>query len=280
MNYNIFRWWERWGKPIIYVFVLIATAGLIAGYFFLSRESGFLSFAISIVYALLLFLVTILLNKIDNYTAEKLYEREVIYLTLKRLKDVTGATIQKNNDVDLKEFKMNVIEFQTFTGRSTTMVEARLRGEKVPVYIKERGFIFNPKMLQYENLFLELYDKDEVANKKKIAKCVKKLRKCYAKSCKQLEKNYSRIASIYGGALFELLDRDSADSDTEFSLSNIGSQVEEIIDSIGSLHKALDELTGDFCDHKRDIEKKESIVVERLNDIYDMLLDTADDSML
>ena len=83
MNYNIFRWWERWGKPIIYVFVLIATAGLIAGYFFLSRESGFLSFAISIVYALLLFLVTILLNKIDNYTAEKLYEREVIYLTLK-----------------------------------------------------------------------------------------------------------------------------------------------------------------------------------------------------
>lgn len=74
MKFTIFKWWESWIKPFIYVLILIATAGLIACYCFIKDDGGMIAFAVSISYALVLFLVMIPINKIDRYTAEKLYE--------------------------------------------------------------------------------------------------------------------------------------------------------------------------------------------------------------
>lgn len=76
MKFTVFKWWESWVKPIIYLLILVSTVGLIAGYFYIKDDGGTISFTASIVYALVLFLVTIPINKIDNYVAEKLYERE------------------------------------------------------------------------------------------------------------------------------------------------------------------------------------------------------------
>ena len=76
MKFTIFKWWESWVKPCIYVLILIATAGLIAGYCCIKDDGGMIAFTVSIAYALALFLVMIPLNKIDGYTAERLNEIE------------------------------------------------------------------------------------------------------------------------------------------------------------------------------------------------------------
>lgn len=98
MKFTIFKWCEAWIKPCIYVLILISTAGLIAGYCFIKDDGGLIAFAVSISYALILFLVMIPINKIDGYTSEKLYEREGFYLTLKRLRDVINSTIEKADE--------------------------------------------------------------------------------------------------------------------------------------------------------------------------------------
>lgn len=103
MKFTIFKWWEAWIKPFIYVLILISTAGLIKGYCFIKDNGGMIAFAASISYALILFLIMIPIKKIDGYTLEKLYEREGFYLTLKRLRVVTNRTIEKADEKKLSE---------------------------------------------------------------------------------------------------------------------------------------------------------------------------------
>lgn len=271
MKFNIFKWWEPLVKPFIYVFVLLITAGLITGYCFVSDASGKLAFIISILYAFALFLITIPLAKIDGYTAEKLYEREEFYLVLKRLREVTNSTIQKADANDIENCRNHVLNFQIFTGREAHMLEEKLQGKKVPVYVREKGFSYTTKMQDLETKFLKAYDSE--ANKKELFKCAEKLCKCYKKSCKNLEKNYNRISRVYGGALFDLIERDSAASDTEYSLSDIGSKVDEICSDISSLKNEIDELASSFNDNQRELTGDHNAIVEKLMDIEVDLLD-------
>lgn len=166
VEFTIFKWWESWIKPFIYVLIFIATAGLIAGYCFIKDDEGMIAFVVSISYAFVLFLVTIPINKIDGYTAEKLYEREGFYLTLKRLRDVTNSTIEKVDKKNLSELIEHILAFQVFTGRSENMVEQRLQGKKVPVYVKEKGFTYSLKMQELEMKILRLHN--EGGNKKEL----------------------------------------------------------------------------------------------------------------
>lgn len=271
MKFTIFKWWESWVKPLIYIVMLAATAGLILGYCFIKDDGGTLAFAVSISYALVLFLVTIPINKIDNYTAEKLYERETFYLTLKRLRDVTNSTIQKADKKDFKSLREHIIAFQIFTGREANMIEERLQGKKVPVYIKEKGVTYSLEMQLLETEFLKLYD--EADNKKKLAKCAKKLCKCYKKGCKRLEYNYSRIAQVYGGALFDLIERDATASDAEYSLSDIGSKVDDLVMELSSLRSDIDELSSEVCGNQKYVFNDHNQLAEKLMDIEDILLD-------
>ena len=87
-----------------------------------------------------------------------------------------------------------ILTFQVFTGREANMVEKKLKGEKVPAYVKEKGFTYSLKMKELEVKFLKSYDNDR--NKKEISKNAKKLCKYYRKSCRQLDSNYNRIAKI------------------------------------------------------------------------------------
>ena len=277
MKFTIFKWWESWIKPFIYVLILIATEGLIACYCFIKDDGGMIAFAVSISYALVLFLVMIPINKIDRYTAEKLYEREGFYLTLKRLRDVTNCTIEKADEKNLSELIEHIVAFQVFTGRSKNMVEQRLQGKKVPVYVKEKGFTYSLKMQELEMKILRLHNEDE--NKIVLARCAKRLCKCYNRSCKSLDRNYNRIARIYGGALFDLIERDSTASDTEYSLSDIGSKVDEMLSEISSIRNELNELSSDFNDSQRELFGDHNALSERLMDIEDALLDIKDEKL-
>lgn len=132
---------------------------------------------------------------------------------MKKLRDVTNSTIQKADANDIKGLRNQVFNFQLFTGREANMMEEQLKGKNPPVFIKEKGFTYTSKMQGLETEFLKACDNE--SNKKELSKCAKKLCKCYKKSCKRLEKNYNKIAQVYGGALFDLLERDSEASDDD-----------------------------------------------------------------
>ena len=87
--------------------------------------------SISIVYALALFFITIRLGKLDNQTAEKIYEREIFYLTFQRLREVTNSTIANADVNNLEELKKHIIDFQFFTGRTANMIADKLQGKKL-----------------------------------------------------------------------------------------------------------------------------------------------------
>lgn len=273
MKFNIFKWWESWIKPIIYTIILVATAILITGYCFIKDDGGTLAFAISLAYALVLFLVTIPINRINNYIAEKLYERETFYLTLMRLRDVTNSTIKKADVEDLKTLRELVVSFQTFTGREANMVEQRIKGIKIPVYVKEKGFIYTSEMLQLETKFLKLYDED--GNKKILLQSAKKLIRYYKKSCKHLEKTYNRIAQVYGGALIDLIERDNAALDTEYSLTDIGSKVNDLVSGLNLLGNDLESLASSIVENQRILFNVHDQFAKKLMEIEDGLLDLA-----
>lgn len=269
MKFTVFKWWESWVKPIIYLLILVSTVGLIAGYFYIKDDGGTISFTASIVYALVLFLVTIPINKIDNYVAEKLYERESFYLNFSRLRDVTNNTIKNVERDDFESLKKNILAFQIFTGREANMVEEKLKGEKVHVYIKEKGFTYDLKMEELEMKFLKSYDNTK--NKNEISKNAKKLCKYYQKSCRQLDSNYNRIAQIYGGALFDLIERDSIAADAEYSLSDIVTKMDELSMELSSLKSEVEELSGEINDNQRDVAKDHMQLAERLMDVEDAI---------
>lgn len=277
MKFTIFKWWESWIKPLVYIITLLATAGLIIGYCHIKDDGGTLAFSVSISYALVLFLVAIPINKIEKYTAEKLYEREAIYLTLQRLREITNSTIQKVDKNDINSLRENVIWFQMFTGREARMLKEKLEGKKVPIVITEKGFIFTSQLQQLEDKFIKLYD--EGNNKKKLSKCAGKLCKRYTTICKRLEKNYCRIAQVYGGALFDLIEKDAAASDTEYSLNDIGSKVYELIAELSSLRSDIDELTSEFSRNQKNVFDDHEHLVEKLMDIEEILLELKDDDI-
>ena len=60
---------------------------------------------------------------------------------------------------------------------------------------------------------------------------------------------------------------------TEYSLSDIGSKVDEICSDISSLKNEIDELASSFNDNQRELTGDHNAIVEKLMDIEVALLD-------
>lgn len=273
MKFCIFTWWEKWMKPIIYCLILVLTTILLTSYFFINDKNGSVAFVASIVYALILFIVTVPLNKIDRYIADKLYERESYYFALKRLREVTNSSISKISMDNMEKFEHHVSWFRMLTGRDDASCQKRLEGDKIPVYAREKGFIYTEKMNNIERSFLEAYAKKDA---KELKKTGKKLKRLYDKSCTSLEKNYIRIISTYGGALQELVERDNVASDTDYSLSDINSKIDDISYEISNLMCEKDEMTTSARDAKSEIYEICRDLLEKIDDIELMVTDIAD----
>lgn len=112
MKFYIFKWFEVIGKLLVYFSVLILTAGLSLVYFKTDDQSGNFAFIASIVYALLLFIIVIPVNKIESFIASKLYGREGYYLTLLRLRDAVNSTIRQIDVDNLEDMKNKICFFK------------------------------------------------------------------------------------------------------------------------------------------------------------------------
>lgn len=249
MKFHIFSTKELVAKPIIYGLILLLTGCLISLYCYLPDKKGVLSFSISITYALMLFLIIIPINHIDSFVAEKLYERESFYLSLRRLRVVTANTICKIDINNLNDVRANIIGFQVLTGRDENTLKRESAGEKINhSYVKENGFSYTDKMIRLENEWLSLY-RSSGGTDRALKKKAKRLNRFYKRSCKALERNYIRIEKLYGGALQNLVERDSAISNTEFALDDINSSLKAIIHDIANIEDVL----------KQEQEKNEDI---------------------
>lgn len=255
MKFHIFSIKEIIAKPIIFGLILVLTGCLISVYCYLPDEKGVLSFSISIIYALMLFLITIPINRIDSFVTEKLYERESFYLSLKRLRDVTANTICKIDVNNLDDVRLKIIGFKALTGRDDDALKRKTAGEKLEhVYVKENGFSYTDKMLRLENEWLNLYQSSSGTGKK-LKKKAKKLNRFYKRSCKALEWNYIRIAKTYGGALRNLVDQDSVNSNTEFALGDINSSLETLIHDISNIEDVIKQEQEKNADILEDIRE-------------------------
>ena len=76
-----------------------------------------------------------------------------------------------------------------------------------------------------------------------------------------------------GGALFDIIERDSTASDTEYSLSDIGSKVDDMLTEISSIRNELNELSSSYNDGQRELSGDHNVLAERLNEIEDTLFD-------
>lgn len=274
MRFYIFKWWEKWIKPSLYIMILLLTGGLFAFYFTINDQTEYYVFVISIIYALFLFFITIPINKFERYTADKLYEREDYYLALKRLREITNSTIQRANVNDQKNFEKHIREFQIFTGRDEESCSRRIAGERVPILVREKGFEYSDKMLHLETEYLRACGSK---NKKEIMKKGKILKKYYSKSCKKLEKNCSRISSIYGRTLQELIERDFSTSDADYLLNGINSKIDNLISEISSLRINIDEIADLFGRHQNEISDSYEKFDEKLTNIESAILDITND---
>ena len=158
MKFFIFKWWEaKWVKIVIIIGILILGFLFILGFYHFDDKGNY-TFSTSIWYAMIIFIFSAFLSKIDIYSSSKLYERETYYLTLKRLREAVNSTILDVDGNEIEQLRNNIILFQSFTGRTTEIIKAKLQGKNIPIYIKENGFIYKSDMKKLEDKFLTLYD--------------------------------------------------------------------------------------------------------------------------
>ena len=273
MKFTIFSWWENCLKRILYVVTFALTGCLFKFYFRITDENGSFAFIITIVYALLLFLIQIPINYVDRYTAAKIYERERYFLTLKRLREATNSTIKKFSIDNPKESMDKIVWFQLLTGRDDKSSERRIRGERTPVGIREMGFIYTEAMKELETKYINAC---EANDKKALLHVGKKLKKCYDKSSKGLEKNYSRLMKTYGGALQDLVERDYLASDIDYSLNDVKSKADDIVSEISFLKDEISEAMDSCIEVQREWSELCKMIEERLEGIETSMLDLSD----
>lgn len=265
MKFKIFRWWELYGKKLIVLLVTVLTIGLIIGYHRYAKDiTGEISFVISTIYALFLFIITIPYNKIDSYMSEKIYDRKNYYYDLKNLRDIVNATINKIPEDDYAEINDKIIGFRIFTGRDDESIERRLNGERTPNIVSENGFIFTQKLTCLECKFQRAY---KLQNEKNLKKSWKKLSKYYSKSCKELDRNYTRLIRLYGGSLQNLIDRDKQDLTYNNCFELIEKNLKGISHTINDLDIAFNDKTSLIIDNQNNLNRECQTMNEMINDI-------------
>ena len=239
MKFHIFGIWERIAKPVIYFFVFVLTATLIYLFFAIEHNNDnpiytTFVFIAPVVYALLLFLANILLEKEKHRVEEKLYEREGFFLTLSRLREVTNATINKLVENDLSDIESKVLMFQIMTGRDVETIKAISQGNKNPhIYVRENGFVYTPKMMLLETAALNYIKENQNTSSKSVAKPIRKLLKYYEYNSKKLENSFIKLKMIYGGNLQHFVDYDNFVSNLNFKADDIISKIDDIQSQLG-----------------------------------------------
>lgn len=150
MKFRIFTFQEIIYKWLSYSTVFVITTVSIVFYLLSNSISGEdknllnsdeVTFILSVLYALFLFIISIYMNSMSNKTQNLFYRRKDQYKYLKRLSDLYSVHDFKDKDIFSFIF-MN----RGFTGRTNL---------KIKPYIKQDGFQFTTKYLQLENSFLE-----------------------------------------------------------------------------------------------------------------------------
>ena len=248
MKFHIFGIWERVAKPIIYLLIFVLTIVLIYLFFAIEHNNDnpiytTFVFAAPVVYALLLFLANILLEKEKHRVEEKLYEREGFFLTLSRLRNVTNATINKMVENDLSDIESKVLMFQIMTGRDAETIKAISQGNKNPhIYIRENGFVYTSKMMLLETAALNYIKENQNTSSKSEAKPIRKLLKYYEHSSKKLENSFIKLKMTYGGNLQHLVDYDNFVSNFDFKTDDIISKIEDIQSQLGDSNLSTKEI--------------------------------------
>lgn len=239
MKFHIFGIWERVAKPVIYLLVFVLTTALIYIFFAIEHNNDnpiytTFVFIAPVVYALLLFLANILLEKEKHRVEEKLYEREGFFLTLSRLREVTNATINKLVENDFSDIESKILMFQIMTGRDAATIKAISQGNKNPhIYVRENGFVYTSKMMLLETAALNYIKENQNTSSKSEAKPIKKLLKYYEHSSKKLENSFIKLKRIYGGNLQHLVDYDDFVLGFNFKTDDILSKIDDIQSQLG-----------------------------------------------
>lgn len=140
MKFKIFGVWEQIYKKVILLFVILFTFFSI--YWYHQQEVKPDTFVISTIYALILFFIGIYVNYMENKISEKFYIIKEYYVNLLKVKGLLkGITSKSYSDT---ETLSSIISFKIFGGRE---FDSR--------YIEEKGFKFNYKELEIEDIFIK-----------------------------------------------------------------------------------------------------------------------------
>ena len=118
MDFKATRWLERNYKWLVTVVVISISISGVFYYFSLEDKSD--TFIAASMYALFLFVAGGYTNYMSNKIDDKLQDLIEIYLNLQRV-DSFFKAIFKENIVDYKATKSDIISFKLFTGRNESI---------------------------------------------------------------------------------------------------------------------------------------------------------------
>lgn len=137
--------YERNHKKVINLLVIIFTALTI--YIAINNQfNSNITFFISTIYALFLFIISNHLTTIASKIENNFYNRKEYYINLIKLKNCVNHMIISESD-----FYSSILMFKGFTGRFD-------KEKLITPYIRQNGIYFENKYLLLESKYIELYD--------------------------------------------------------------------------------------------------------------------------
>lgn len=182
MKFKVFKLQELIYKKVAYVIVSIVTMVCIYLYFF-NGADGDIAYILSIVYALILFIVSLYFNNMSILTQNMFLKRKEQYRSLKELNNLYKHNLKEKED--LTKF---IFMAQAFTGR----ISPDKGG-----YIKLNGFEYKQKYLKLEENYLKQKRDyidlitDEINNYVVANKIIKKVVNVYVHDLENLFENLS-----------------------------------------------------------------------------------------
>lgn len=182
MKFKVFKLQELIYKKVAYVIVSIVTMVCIYLYFF-NGADGDIAYILSIVYALILFIVSLYFNNMSILTQNMFLKRKEQYRSLKELNNLYEHNLKEKED--LTKF---IFMAQAFTGR----ISPDKGG-----YIKLNGFEYKQKYLKLEENYLKQKRDyidlitDEINNYVVANKIIKKVVNVYVHDLENLFENLS-----------------------------------------------------------------------------------------
>ena len=153
MKLKVFSFQERHYKKLVAFFVVLVTA--VSVYFSINytknneQSVGFVTFLVSIAYALFLFIVGLYISTIKGKLDNKFFVAKDHYVTISKLNGLFSSP--KNEICNYENTRLFIISHQAFTSRIDGMEEGK-------AYIKPTCFSNRQIYLKCEFAFLQTYD--------------------------------------------------------------------------------------------------------------------------